>query len=59
MYDMIKKHLHSLELLGEDISNNMIVSLVKSELPKAVIARLEEYKDDNTPWEICSCTGGW
>ena len=48
--DLVEKHLRSLESLGEDVNNNMIVSLVKSKLPRPVIARLEGYKDDeNTP----------
>ena len=51
--DIIEKHLRSLESLGENVNNNMIVSLVKSKLPRSVIARLEEYKDDEeTPWDL-------
>ena len=51
-YDIIEKHLCSLESLGENVENNMIVSLVKSKLPKVVMVRLEEYKDDDTPWNL-------
>ena len=53
MMDSVEKHLRSLESLGEDIKNNMIVSLLKSKLPKIVITRLEENKDDgNIPWDL-------
>ena len=49
----MEKHLRSLESLGEDVNNNMIVSLAKSKLPRFVIARLEKYKDDDSkPWDL-------
>ena len=58
-FDVIEKHLRSLESLGEDANNNMIVSLVKSKLPKAVITRLEEYKnDDDEPWDLVKIRKG-
>ena len=58
--DCVEKHLRSLESLGEDVNNNMIVSMVKSKLPKYVIARLEEYKDDDdTPWNLETIRKGW
>ena len=50
--DLIEKHLRSLESLGEVVNTNMIISLVKSKLPRFVIARLEEYKDDSKPWDL-------
>ena len=50
--DTIEKHLRSLEALGENVNNNMVVSLLKSKLPKSVIARLEEAKDDDLPWDL-------
>ena len=51
--DLMEKHLRSLESLGEDVNNNMIVSLAKSKLPRFVIVRLEEYKDDDSkPWDL-------
>ena len=58
-FDLIEKHLRSLEALGEDIQNNMIVSLIKSKLPRSVIARLEEYKaDEDSPWDLESIRKG-
>ena len=51
--DLMEKHLRSLGSLRENVNNNMIVLLVKSKLPKSMIARLQEYKDDeDKPWDL-------
>ena len=44
-YDMIEKHLRSLNTLGENVDLPHFVFLIKSNLPKMVISRMEEYKD--------------
>ena len=51
-YDAIEKHLRSLEALGENVENNLMMSLIQSKFPKNVLARLEEYKNDNNPWSV-------
>ena len=51
-YDNIEKHLRSLEALGENVDNNLMMSLIQSKFPKNVLARLEEYKNDNNPWSV-------
>ena len=51
-YDSIEKHLRSLEALGENVENNLMMSLLQSKLPKHVLARLEEYKNDDNPWSV-------
>ena len=44
-YDNIEKHLRSLNALGEDTNQRQIISMIRSKLPKVVLARLEERKD--------------
>ena len=44
-YDTIEKHLRSLKALGENVDQPHFVFLIKSKLPKAVVSRMEEYKD--------------
>ena len=51
-YDSIEKHFRSLEALGDNIENNLMMSLIQSKFPKHVLARLEEYKNNDDPWTI-------
>jgi len=46
-YDVIEKHLRSLEALGEDIESKMLVSLIMAKLPKEVLIHLTEQKNDD------------
>ena len=50
-FDNIEKHLRSLEALGENIENNMMLSRLQSKLPRYVITRLEE-NNDGTDWTV-------
>ena len=43
-YDSIEKHLRSLEALGMNIENNLMMSLIQSNFPKHALARLEKNK---------------
>ena len=45
-FDTIEKHLRSLESLGENTEQRQTISLIRSNLPKNLIARLDEYKDE-------------
>ena len=49
-YDNIEKHLRSLNALGEDTNQRQIISMIRSKLPKVVLARLEERKDGGENW---------
>ena len=51
-FDTIEIHLRSLETLGENIENNLMMSLLQSKLPKHVLARLEEYKNNDNDWTV-------
>ena len=48
-YDSIEKHFRSLEALGDNIENNLMMSLIQSKFPKHV---LEEHKNDDDPWMV-------
>ena len=51
-HDMIKKHLRSLKVLGENVDQPHFVFLIKSQLPKTVTSRMEEYKDMKEKWTM-------
>ena len=44
-YDTIEKHLRSLKAPCETLDQPHFVFVIKSKLPKIVMARKEEYKD--------------
>ena len=37
----------SLEALGQNVENEFMVSLIRSKLPRTILAKLEEYKNSN------------
>jgi len=51
-YDLIEKHLRSLEALGEDIESKMLVSLIMAKLPKDVLIHLTDQKNDDDEWTV-------
>ena len=51
-HDMIKKRLRSLKVLGENVDQPHFVFLIKSQLPKTVTSRMEEYKDMKEKWTM-------
>ena len=51
-YDMIERHLHSLKAFGENVDQPHSVFFIKSELPKMVISRMEDYKDMEEKWTV-------
>ena len=51
-YDTTEKHLRALKALGEDINQKQILSMIKSKLPRNVITRMEEFKDDKEEWSV-------
>ncbi|XP_052787362.1 uncharacterized protein LOC128222417 [Mya arenaria] len=48
--DTVEKHMRSLEVLGENIDQNMFVSMVKSKIPKDVLLHLEVQKGSGNEW---------
>ena len=50
--DVIEQHLRSLQSLGEDVNQRQIISVIRTKLPKVVIARLEQQKDPDTQWTV-------
>ena len=51
-YDLIEKHLTSLEGLGENIESKMLVSLIMTKLPKDVLVHLTDQKKDGDEWTV-------
>ena len=51
-YDAVEKHLRSLQSLGKDIHHRQIISIILTNLPKVVIARLEQQKDPDEEWTV-------
>ena len=51
-YDTIEKHPRSLKALGENVGQPHFGFLIKSKLPKAVVSRMEEYKDMEEKWTV-------
>ena len=51
-YDNIEQHLRSLAALGEDTDQRQIINMIKSKLPKVVLARLEERKPEDKQWTV-------
>ena len=53
-YDQIERHLRSLEALGQNVENEFMVSLIRSKLPRSILAKLEEYKVADAIWTVAS-----
>jgi len=60
-YDLIEKHLRSLEALGENIESKILASLIMAKLPKDVLIHLTDQKNDvmngQCSYSEISCTG--
>ena len=46
-YDCTEKHLRALQSLGESNNQNNIITKMKSKLPRSVLLRLEEQRQEN------------
>ena len=46
--DTIEKHLRSLEVLGQNIEQDVFISMIKSRLPKDILLQMELKKDPDT-----------
>ena len=44
-YDVKEKHLRSLQALGEDTNQMQILSMMKSKLPRSILADIEQMKN--------------
>jgi len=51
-HDLIRKHLRSLEALGENIESKMLASLIMAKLPKDVLIHLTDQKNDGDEWTV-------
>ena len=51
-YDLIEKHLRSLEALGENIESKILVSFIMAKLPKDVLIHLTDQKNDGDEWTV-------
>ena len=41
IFDQIERHIRSLEALGQSVENEFMVSLIRSKLPRTILAKLE------------------
>ena len=48
--DKIQRHLRSLEVLGQDINQDVFVSMVKAKLPHDVLLQLEIMNGAKSKW---------
>ena len=44
----------SLEALGQNVENEFMVSLIRSKLPRTILAKLEEYENLSDIWTVAS-----
>ena len=44
----------SLEALGQNVENEFMVSLIRSKLPRTILAKLEEYKNSSDIWAMAN-----
>ena len=51
-YDAAEKHPRSLQSLGKDIHHRQIISIIRTKLPKVLIAQLEQQKDLDEEWMV-------
>ena len=51
-HDTVLKHLRSLEVLGQDINQEIFVSMIKLKLPSDVIRHLEIQKGVESKWTV-------
>ena len=51
-FDVTEKHLRALQSLGEKIEQKQLLSMIKSKLPRNIISKLEEQKDENDEWTV-------
>ena len=52
LYDLIEKHLRSLEALEENIDQNIFISMITSKIPKEVLIQLELQKGARNKWTV-------
>ena len=46
-YDCTENHLRALQLLSESNNQNNVLTMMKSKLPRSVLLRLEEQREEN------------
>ena len=51
-FDQIESHIRSLEALGQNVENEFMVPLIRSKLPRTILAKLEEYKNSSDIWTV-------
>ena len=53
-FDQIECHIQSLETLGQNVESEFMVLLLRSKLPRTILAKLEEYKNSNVIWTVAN-----
>ena len=51
-FDIIERHLRSLQVLGEDINHKHFVSMIQAKLPKPVKLQLQLHKKPEEVWTV-------
>jgi len=52
LWDSIDKHLRSLEALGQNVNQDLFLSVLKSKLPPGVLRHLKLEKGSSKKWTI-------
>ena len=53
-FDQIEHHIRSVEALEQNVENEFMVSLIRSKLPRTILAKLEECKNSNNIWTVAN-----
>ena len=53
-FDQIERHIRSLKAHGQNVENELKVSLIRSKLPRTILAKLEEYKRSSDIWAVAN-----
>ena len=51
-YDVIEKHLRSLEAINQDVESPLLITMLLSKFPKQVLTQISEKKGDSDDWTV-------
>ena len=51
-YFVTEKHLRAFQSLGVKIEQKQLLSMMKSKLPRNILSKLEEQKDEQDEWTV-------
>ena len=51
-YDVIEKHLRSLEAINQDVESPLLINMLLSKFPKQVLTQISEKKGGSDDWTV-------